>query len=288
MKYISDFNILLNEDYTESISKNDFIKILNDNCKNYSIKNTQLFRGVSDLSSKDNYYRFVDTSKVNRYENDNFISGGIQYSRILFDNILESWNKYPKRINSVITSTSINHANMYSKKFLGLFGKNAFNVIPFDNTILGITSNNDFYYSFNKGFGVKNEGLYNLEFFCADLQSILPKQTKNYKELLEILKTITIDENYYNFKSKLKNNNYDKTFLKLLYNFIDIRDKNKNYTLIDYFNKILDPNYNEFFLLKYTKNINIKDSEESPGHGREVYFSGKCLFVNPDILYKII
>lgn len=97
----------INEKYLDNLEEEDFFsKVKNEYKKNweYTLKNgPKLFRGDNKLDKK--FYIYENSTKRR--------SNHISYNNIL--NILDSWKSFPKRTESIMSSTLAAGANIYRK-----------------------------------------------------------------------------------------------------------------------------------------------------------------------------
>jgi len=138
MKYLKSFNENLN---STSLSKNDVINILQNNCKNflnYPEKNekTLIFRKESVINDD---FVLVDPKSSSKERIAPFSTAN--YHNLVISN-LESWKDWPRRNKSLICS-GYDRARSHT-------GKNLYVVIPFDNTVIATCRTRDFWDSFTE------------------------------------------------------------------------------------------------------------------------------------------
>ncbi len=144
MQEIKDFGEwkLITESRSKHISESEFDEILASNCSLYSPENVKIFRGINptrlygkgiknDETLPD--FLFSDPSMFDRKSayifNDNFFN-------FFMDNN-PYFSEYPKRSKSLICSTSKETAKGFSDN------SNVYEVIPFDNSVIGICPGSD-------------------------------------------------------------------------------------------------------------------------------------------------
>lgn len=131
---------MINESRSQELSEEKFKEMLDNKCKNWSLGNQQIYRGISSGSHPFLY--------INPKGHDRFKGGqdGINYYGIIMDNA-EQWSEFPKRSESVIgtndTSFTIDFAE-WDDDYL-----NYHIIIPFDNTIWGITPKDDLWFAYD-------------------------------------------------------------------------------------------------------------------------------------------
>lgn len=160
---------------TEIISRTTFQDLLNSNCKEYlnlrkylgDQESYKIFRGVdSDKYSEDsgNDYFYGDTTNKSPR-----VSIGLNYNlhSRLFDNFLYSWRGFPKRSQSLI-------CEMGNSRVAFDYG-DCFEVIPFDDTKLGVCNSYDIWYSFDNTIPILiDKNLMAIDEACfANLSNIL-------------------------------------------------------------------------------------------------------------------
>ena len=234
----------LNENRTQEITDQYFNSLLERNCSYFLSKKFKIYRGMK----KNILFGYIDPTKSirkSRYS--------LNYYTIMFDEILPSWEGWPKRSKSIICSTSLSYAHGYG---------NIYEIYPYDNNRIGICSENDIWDSFKRSF------FQNLNAFSETLQNISRIFNHNLKEnkesliqLFEILDSYGLDE----ILDKLRNNR-ESVGVRLL------KDKDKDKTTLEHFDKMFNPisnGFNNYTTLTYKHQNN-----------KEVWIEGPCLLKN--------
>lgn len=205
---------------------------------------TPIFRGVKSFNGL--------VGHVNSNKGEPRVSANTQnYMTLLMDN-LPSWEGWPKRSRSIICASDERVAKLYS------YGR-VYHVIPYDNTKIGVCSEDDVWVSFpNMRTDVSN--------FNSMLDNIFKKfnikESKTYYELKsaidkvdEILATGEYDE--WSFSKP------DGTF-------------DGKTSTIDNLNKILDPDKNGF-----------KMGIDSITPVKEVWIQGESIMIEDNYFYSV-
>ena len=234
------FYNFLNENRSQSITKEQFDKLLQQNCSNivkqYSNSNSFIFRGMR----KDEPYYFVDPTKSVR------VSKSVpNHYTIMFDEILPSWKNMPKRSKSIIASS------LYAPG--GSQYGTHYKVYPYNDSKIGVCPNYDIWVSFEKHLK------FSLDNFLVVLDNISLAYKIELKEtkqsILSFMKKVDeVDVNSNRISSTTK------SFLQ--------RYKESNKTFFNYLNDIFDPNKNGFDV--------IKPGEKFKPY-REIFIEGRCL-----------
>lgn len=237
MKFYNFLNENDNLDKIINILKTKCRKNLKDTLDGYVIYKGMIF------VPKSYFVDYKEKRKERRSKNT------YNYYTIMFSEILDSWKDYPKRNKGIICSNSLTISQNYGKIFI---------VIPFDNTKIGVCSQDDIWHSFNKSFNKIN--------FFGDLS------TFNYK----FFKSLDIIDDKQSIETFIKNTSLEE-FLELIEikNVkIDISIKNhynKNEKLIDIYNDLFNLKKNDFSIVKKIKDISNKEVE--------LWFDGSCVFI---------
>jgi hypothetical protein len=261
-------SFLLSEGRTQPISLEMAVEIFHKNCSDIK-KNQEIYRGIQNAPS----FGLVDPSNSEPRKSVNTSN----YYTLLMDEILSAWKKYPKRSKSLICTTKSKQARSYGDCMI---------VCPFNGANIGIASDRDIWFSFDYMFKIlkKYVGPIYLNDFNVILSNTfnfvsnhpeykgkqLPSFTDKDKDTLEnaikqVDKFLTQDE-----PDKLFSNydGYSPSKKHLGGYFIDYPNKN----LSDLLKDLLDPDKNEFKLMKY------KDFDPNPSR-LEVWIASKCLLV---------
>lgn len=131
---------------SKSLTEEEFNQILKASCRNWTKSKTPLYRGQKDLGP----YVYTDPRGTHRKSIED-VNTHIE----LMSN-LESWKDFPKYSSSVIGSTS---------KGVGSYGK-VYEIVPFDNSNIGICPGKDIWESFTWGdFSEWGEDIYKIHHF---------------------------------------------------------------------------------------------------------------------------
>jgi len=172
-------------------------------------KEKYIYRGF-DASD---YYMTIDSKKFPERASANTTN---EYT-ILFNHILKSWTKYPRR--NVICSTDDINAASYGYTYF---------VFPVNGTKIGVCSDQDIWLSFKKGMGGRS--LYRVNDFMFEVYG----NYYNANDLGGFLHTTYL-------------NHVDGHFIRT---FKFMENWKEGESLYDYFNKILNPDKNGFKLVK--------------------------------------
>jgi len=186
------------------------------------------------------------------------------YTRLMSD-ILPSWSEYPKRSESFICSTSKCSASSYGSYIYQLF--------PLNNTKIGVCPTLDIWLSFN----IPNSD--NLDEFNNSLIKFLHHIDiyDKFTSLSEISKIFRIGSkqsilNMLEYFDRIIDYNTDK--LKEIISsdsMIEYLENFNKYGILNYLDKLLNPNKNDFKLL------NISNFYDLNYKNHEVWFSASCL-----------
>jgi hypothetical protein len=218
----------------------------------YNVK-TPLYRGLQDIQAD---ALLVDPSKSKRDMN--------RFSALfttLFDN-MDSWKQYPKRSRSLICTTSSTYAEQFGV---------CYRVIPLKNISIAVSPQNDFWYCFRKKLNSIN----------VDFDDLTDLSGKFINKLFVKFNHIgLIKPTYENIKKVFTMfDEYKESDL-----FPDIKENLGSTKLMDYLEKILDPDANGFKLFKYNNNTTLIKRTM----GREVWFSEPALLVYEHTLQEAI
>jgi len=207
--------LLLKEDRSKPISKEEAEKIINTKCK-ASLKGTPIYRGKRRTSPFN--FGIIDPKKYVRTSADT-----LNYYTLLIDHILPEWKNYPKRSQSIICSTSPEYAKSYGSVYM---------VYPFDGSKIGVCPRGDIWSSFETFSG-------ELDTFNIDLKMLgeandIKLSETDPKLLKKQIQSLKRDVAYFN--------PYSKFFKEWV--------KNEKLDLLDLIEKAFDPKKNGFKLVK--------------------------------------
>lgn len=230
----------------QRLTESDAKEIVRFNCKK-SANGTPIYRGTNFDSSEFGYGD--PRGKIRTSANtSNF------YTLIMSNS--KPWKNYPPRNESFICTLDYGIAMEY--------GSNAYRVIPYDGTPIGVCNGMDLWDSF-RDFESISEFNSEIEDLAEKFNLNLNKMNSDYKYLLKALDKI--GENIREEEKYIARQMGDmKDFLK---GFIKQKRSLSEYTI-----KILSPNYNNFKLRK--------PETIEPGSDDEVWFSGKAVFIDID------
>ncbi len=161
------------EGRSSELTEQDFVDLLNNNCKDFIKNPTILQRNKNDNDNK----RFYSINPKAHIRTSMILGSGTagvksNHGTLLMDN-LYSWSKYPKRSQSLIGMTDYNSYDT--------FGKDKFFIIPFDGAKFGVCPGSDLW-------GVKSTLFYNHQYSFDDRLSEmftgLGVSDKSYDEMM--------------------------------------------------------------------------------------------------------
>jgi hypothetical protein len=234
MKYIKRYKIFeLNRWGSEEITDSEFNSLFSQNCKNYSEKNTKIFRGVRDIGD----YVFIDPLK-GEYRS------SIEAINIHIDLIeyLPSWEEYPKYSKCVIGITG---ESSYSSNY----GTDIYEVIPYDNSKIVVCPEPTIWESFSdNGWG---DYIYLVANFFYELGINDVNELKKIGNIMQHVSYPSEISDTINFLNNLSS---------------EYKIKNEDITGLDCFNYINDylfnPDERGFELVKYTKGFKVKTHKQ--------------------------
>lgn len=242
-------HFLLTENRSKKITEAQFEKLKEQNCgdiiKKYkSNKRTFIYRGIESY----NDYLYINPTIYTRKS----AYAEYNYYTILLDEILPSWKNWPKRSKSIVCTTKQERADVYGNRFL---------VFPFNNSKIGVCSDDDIWNSF-KRFD-KLDDLNNIILNAFRYFKLSKQQSK--ENLTKLLNTLT---------DHAHNDQFIETSCDFatLYQFFRT---SKHHDFILYLDELLDPKKNGFELLK--------PSTMKSYDNREIWIEGECLLLNYSI-----
>lgn len=208
-------------------------------------------------------------------------SGDGNYHNLILSN-LESWKEYPKRNKSICTSNF--------RRIEIAHGSDIYLVIPYDTTNIGISPNSDFWWGFaSLTKHVKMADVYGgfsdigrINQWFKNIINVISKKTG------DVISDVSWDslkpylDRKYNEFSKVKWSSpgiYKSTQIPI-YSYLP--EYNKNVTLLDNLERVLDPNLHGFSIghMKDIPNI-FKDKSV------ECWFQDDCLMIKWDLLKRM-
>jgi hypothetical protein len=239
---------------TSALEAIDFIKM---NCseitKQYKNRGKRIYRGILNAQYKDDFLYGDSETSVRKSRNTK------NYYTLIMDNSSQ-WENFPKRSKSFVCSSGSNYASDFGYVFVAF---------PVDGTDIGICPTFDLWgASEKKHKGVDYDGINSLLFNFAHTNNVKIDDS-NYQRFKDSLNALgkkiknapPVTNNFKHYERDFKN--------KLIKNADD---------LMGYLETVFSP---EKFELQNTKNFN-------PPADRELWFSGKCIFVANREVYNII
>ena len=272
-QYIKEDSNYENEGRSVSLDLPKASAVFHKSCKEAYENPHRIVRGVSSAQRSD--FLFVEPKKFTRVSRNTF-----NFYTLLMDNS-PKWKEYPKRSQSIICSSYDNYNGDFHYSMS--FGR-TFIVFPFNGANIGVCSSTDIWGSFAKsGLGELADINYCIEGLARSvgLQKSLRQAETNYDKLMKLLRDIDekrfdIDEKRFDIdinNEKLKNWNI---FVKKGY----LEDK--DLTLMDIIEKLLDPNVNGF------KHQKISQFNPASTEDVEVWTDAPSLLINANRYERLI
>lgn len=236
MKFL-EFLKLKQPSYKEKISERKAIKLYNESIHNIDLK-YPCWRGMKDYGP----FILFEGEKGNRAG-----LAKMNIHNLVYDYTLK--NEYPKRCKSIIAIT------FGGKNDTSIYGNTRYAILPFDDTLIGLSDRNDYITTENYNFHSKK--LSNI--FEEIEQFLVEKKFKSFDELV------------------------NQTFEELKNKECDLFPRNDKKSIKDQYIKMFG------FKNTNTKIITSKDLKkysEHPGH--EVWMGGKCLAIREDYFSNFI
>lgn len=264
---------------TQAIDFNTAIKLITENCKQitnfYKAGNGFIYRGVKNFSAD---YGLVNPSEYIRTSKNTS-----NYYTLLFDNILLSWNSFPKRSKSIICSN-----NIYGAK---AFGSDPVIIFPYDSAKIAICPRSDFWiFGPNLYKKMNITDLDNLNRYLLRPLYLLSGNTNKVDDWQSLLNGIETAQSLINSgnKDKLLNkilmiNREDYLFAEDDGKFAEFIDRviESGTTIRDYFETNLGPNVNGFKLWELPR-LDLSNSEN------EVWTDAKCVLVKHSLIQSFL
>lgn len=256
------------------ISTQETIKLINENCKEFLIDKTpKMYRGYVPQSHPVQNTMLIKPSEFERRS-----ANTKNIYTLIIDNS-PRWKDFPKRKNSIICTTSINTANDYGYTYV---------VIPYDGAKIGVCPNNDIWNSFYKSlgafinmdqfvFGLHEAGVDDSNFNLMKIGfDKLEKEMKSSKEdrKWSILSKLGKATGHPDVVSDLKNKYLDYI-------------KDKDITLYEYVENMLDPIANHFRVCDYL-DIPKHESKRDMVSGFEVWTESNCILIHEQFFSSIL
>lgn len=262
MKHLKPFFEYYRNTRGNEISKDEFLSILNTNCKDWLKAPHQLVRRKEKYDSQ---FSLIDPSKDTRIS----INPSNHVTMLMDD--LPSWKNFPKRSKSVIFSV-----NVEGPRYSPAFGNEVYFVIPFDNARFGVTPELDLWSArVRKSSSYSNDSSW---FF---------KEMSMNDDLSNYFYNINVSSDY-NLFSKQVNEFFAKEIdvnvdSRITRRFKEDFKETGKETFIDYLNDLLSPgnfwdkdhdriNDNGYKVMDYNQMINNPTKR-----GNECWTDSKCL-----------
>lgn len=239
------------------INREEFLSILNTNCKDWLSSPHALVRRKESESYK---FSLIDPTKSIRRS-----INKTNHVVMLMDN-LPSWSNFPKRSNSVIFSVNIKN----EKRYAPAFGSDIYFVIPFDNANFGVAPEIDLWSAKIKTGKDENHWFFKELALNDDLSDLFA-----YFNFSTDYRTFSSEVNDF-FNSEI-NDKYGKHILYFKEKFVESGER----TFMDYLNKFLKPSnfydgkdmsVDGYKVMNYTEMIN-----NPTRRGNECWTDSKCL-----------
>lgn len=297
MKRIHRYNQfkILKEGRSYEASIGQAIDFIRNKATEWSIENKQILRGIS--GSDDISFSIVEPSKHTRS------TIGLSYNsyNILVDN-LPSWEKYPKRHNSIYGMFIDEHmtSEEYLKWIENTYQYNEFGyvnfMIPENGAKLAVCESSDFRKSLYSGHkrpedrntSYKAVGIYKVPYVFESLNKLFFDNKLDLEKWTDLEKTFKLKLEYLKEQYEIIENNEHDTFaLAYIYDIIDAMENAGYNTTYEFFNTGYSPENNNMKLIEYNKtSINNLTSEDS--EGSEIWTDSDCLIVNPRVMSKLL
>ncbi len=230
----------LNESRSKSLTLEQFEQLKEQNCshitENYKNNKVHLYRGIHNKSP----FLYTNPTKEKRVSRNTE-----NYYTLLFDEILPSWNGWPKRSKSVITISNID-------PFHSPYGS-LYRVFPYNNTKIAQCINYDIWVSFENNLHLALDDFNVVLNYISTYYNIKIGETKH--QLLQFIKDVdNIKE--INNNAPYKANNFIQQY------------QESNKTFFNYLNDVLSPVKNKFKILSLTNKIDCY---------KETWIEGECL-----------
>lgn len=239
----------INEGRSISISLEQAMETIRENCKDFLKKGSILYRGVYD---RDQIALSVSPSDFKRKSRNTD-----NYYTLLIDNHPD-WKSYPKRSKSIICTTDLKYATNMGTPY---------RVFPFDGSKLGICPKADMWESFDLD-------VESLQYLMDDINSMIHNFTKydesdieTYTDLLQLFNKFDEYKSEFNIDRYMFDTFFD---FKLFEPYFET-----DVNFIDFILEILDPKRHKF-QLQTTKTF-------SSPKNREVWTDGTSILLNSKI-----
>lgn len=259
--HVSRYKQLTDEECLTLLASSDY----SDAVKNAK-RSVYIYRGDVSITSQ---YPLLITPGIRVSENTSNV-----YT-FLMSTFLPSWRDYPKRNRSFVCTNSLYKAELYAYD-----DDSVFCLFPKNNTKIGVCLEADIWDSFINlsVLGICDANDFNLQFidFMSSVLNTSHDQIeswfKNYNNTgLIFNKFATIEQ-----RVKQHASDYSRVKNSLYKHFVD-GIVNKNLSIIEILDKLLDPKKNGFKLLNGPKGVyNLTKNE----NWRELWLSGEVLMIN--------
>lgn len=253
------------ESRSANLSKDEFFKLLRENCKDY-INNP---KAIQRMKNSIEEYSYVNPKIHSRTQGKADIAKAI----MLFMDNLESWKDYPKRENSIIGISTLTGGDDFS------YGEEFYLIIPYDGAKFGIAPADDLWSSKVKIDDDNYIMFSNFQSLLGDIVSApqirsphSPYSPASYSELIsELQKAYDV---YLNDSESLKmESGFYLKSAKMIFDLF-VKDNVKN--VEDGINKLLSPN-NLYGGLDKDNMFKLHSYNELDDKRCEVWTDSECL-----------
>jgi hypothetical protein len=245
----------LNSRGYKSLTEDEFDKILKVNCKNWTKAKTSIYRGQRNLGD----YVYMDPRGTHR----NSIEDTNLHIELMSN--LPSWKEYPKYSESIIGITKLKYAENY--------GSSIYEIIPFDNTNIGICPSQTIWESFgdeNDDFS-NHPGWGDYIYLVRDFLESLGIDAEYWKDY----NNLTIEDHLKSIDIIPRGKNRD------IDEFLNKIDKSKDITGVECYNfinnEIFNPIKRGFKYKKYEPGFEVDGDVQ-------IWISGPVLLINKDLV----
>ena len=245
----------INEGRSKSISLEQAMETIRENCKDFLKKGSILYRGVDDSNDAALIISPANFERKSRNTTNHYT--------LLMDN-LPAWKSYPKRSKSIICATDIEYASNMGY---------AYRVYMFDGSKIGVCPTNDLWGSFT----LDTESL---EFFNDSIGIMIDKFDTGAKEsdIVTYNDLLQLFNKFDDYKSDFE---IDRHMFPSYFSFTLFEPYfNTDVKFIDFVKEILDPERHKFKLQNTRTFRNIKE--------REVWTDGTSILLRADITSDVI
>lgn len=273
---------------TIPIDEDQFFDLYKKNCKLYNPDRMKIYRGNRLLDDEDTAYAYSDPRSASPRPSRNTES----FTMWLMEN-MDEWQKYPRRSQSLICSTTSSYARSYGRTFV---------VIPYDTARVGVCATSDFFHTITDNLGADvpeynslistfiEQTIYLMRSFGKDKNINAPtfgigsysygshKKPPTKEHFFSLLKSF--DRFYLKHPEligSLSVKSYYSTNTKIEKMIID--GLSRKMPLVDILGQKLTPEENGFELYNMQNFDLLKIAHSTGSYGNEVWTDGPALFV---------